>query len=53
MSAGRYVEVICPKWISPFAYIRAVVTMIFSTAATTKFVIEWLLLPYLNATSYV
>ena len=29
MSAGRYVEVMWPKWISPLAYIRAVVTMIF------------------------
>ena len=32
ISAGRYVEVMCPRWISPFAYIRAVVTMIFSRA---------------------
>jgi len=31
MSAGRYVEVMCPRWISPLAYIRAVVTMIFSS----------------------
>ena len=37
MSAGKYVEVMCPRWISPFAYIRAVVTMIFSSSVHLQF----------------
>ena len=37
MSAGKYVDVMCPRWISPFAYIRAVVTMIFSSAVHLRF----------------
>jgi len=37
MSAGRYVEVTCPKWISPLAYMSAVVTMILSSAVHLQY----------------